>query len=146
MDEDSSRRDKLLEELQDLMMRLGRRYANPVWSKVTPTQFLVLRWLAEHGPAPMGDLADALGITMAGATGLVDRLIHHGLVERDRSDKDRRLVLVRLTELGRTTLRQGRAEQFAAFRRLTHNVPEADLEALLRILRVILQNLNEGAP
>ncbi|HLG69915.1 MAG TPA: MarR family transcriptional regulator [Chloroflexota bacterium] len=45
-------------------------------------------------------LAERMQIQHHSAVGLVDRLVQRGLVERVRSEADRRQVLVRLTERG----------------------------------------------
>jgi DNA-binding MarR family transcriptional regulator len=54
----------------------------------------VLILLEANGPMAMGRLADALDISVASATGIVDRMESRGLVERHRDDEDRRVVLV----------------------------------------------------
>lgn len=42
------------------------------------------------------DLAKELGIPCSTLTGVIDRLIKKGYVERDRSEKDRRVVIIKL--------------------------------------------------
>ena len=54
----------------------------------------VLILLEANGPMAMGRLADALDISVASATGVVDRMEARGLVERRRDAEDRRVVLV----------------------------------------------------
>ena len=56
--------------------------------------------LQEHGPQPMTRLADLLGVAMPNATGIIDRMEQHGLVERLRDGADRRVVTVRQTPEG----------------------------------------------
>lgn len=144
MSDDNKQRDQILTELEGLLMQVGRKYSTASVGALTPTQFMVLRWLANRGLVPMGDLAEALGITMAGATGLVDRLVHNGLVRRERSDQDRRLVLVGVTELGCESLEHVRRQRFEQFRQVTKNLPLADLEALVRILENMVSARLEG--
>jgi DNA-binding MarR family transcriptional regulator len=64
-----------------------------------PADLRCLDWLAD-GPKTAGQLARATALTPAATTALVDRLARKGLVERYRSDDDRRQVLVRMTDLG----------------------------------------------
>jgi len=64
-----------------------------------PADLRCLDWLAD-GPKTAGQLARATALTPAATTALVDRLARKGLVERYRSDEDRRQVLVRMTDLG----------------------------------------------
>jgi len=66
----------------------------------------VLTILEADGPDSMSHLADALDVTVASMTGIVDRMEKRGLVERRREDKDRRVVLVYPTEGGRDVFRE----------------------------------------
>ncbi len=50
----------------------------------------------------MNELAQLLGIDKSSASGLVDRAERRGLVQRTPSTRDRRSVLVRLTDQGRS--------------------------------------------
>ncbi len=66
---------------------------------------LEILWLLEDRDAmSMGRVADMLGVALANATGLIDRMEQRGLVIRDRDDDDRRIVLVRATAAGKATL------------------------------------------
>jgi DNA-binding MarR family transcriptional regulator len=66
-------------------------------------QFWVLGALSE-GPRRMSSLAECSQTSQASLTGIVDRLEERGLVERVRSETDRRVVDVRLTDLGRAEM------------------------------------------
>lgn len=73
----------------------------------------VLSVLDADGPLPMGRLADALDVSVASVTGIVDRMEKRGLVERRRDGADRRVVLVDLAHGGRLALQrigEGRSE------------------------------------
>ncbi len=152
---DDGQRDKVLADVESLLMQIGRmagsvHHGPAAASGFTPTQFMMLVWLAKRrDPAPMSELAEAMGISMAGATGVVDRLVHAGAVCRQRNDDDRRQVLVELTEQGRERIDWARHERFLRFRHLTEGIPIADLEALTRILTVIVDSVRHesgGAP
>lgn len=62
----------------------------------------VLTILEAAGPMPMGKLADALDVSVASATGIIDRMEQRGLVERRHKPEDRRVVLVHPTAAGLT--------------------------------------------
>jgi len=64
-----------------------------------PADLRCLDWLAD-GPKTVGQLAAATGLRPAGTTALIDRLTKRGLVERIRTESDRRQVLVQMTEEG----------------------------------------------
>jgi DNA-binding MarR family transcriptional regulator len=61
------------------------------------------------GPLAMTRLAEIEQVSVPAITKTVGRLEGEGLVSRERSERDRRLVLVRATEAGRARLEAGRA-------------------------------------
>lgn len=68
---------------------------------VSMTQVHVLSMLQRHGDVPMSRLAELIDVSLSNATGLIDRMEERGYVERDRVPDDRRVVIVRMTDLGR---------------------------------------------
>ena len=60
----------------------------------------VLMLLSASGPMPMSRLAEALDISVASVTGVVDRMEARGLVERRRDSEDRRVIMVTTAEGG----------------------------------------------
>ena len=67
--------------------------------RLGPADLRCLDWLAD-GPKTAGQLATATGLRPAATTALIDRLTRKGLVERVRSDTDRRQVIVQMTPQG----------------------------------------------
>lgn len=59
---------------------------------------------APRGTLRVGDLADALRITIGGVSKLVDRMERAGLLERRPDPRDRRAALIALTPAGRRKL------------------------------------------
>ena len=67
---------------------------------LTVPQLLALRELERHGELTGSALARALSLSQATVTGILKRLEARELVERQRSQKDRREIAARLTPLG----------------------------------------------
>lgn len=88
----------------------GRDAMQP--GQLTVPQVNLLRPLAENGPMSSGQLAEAAGLTPATTTHMLDQLAVAGIVERQRQDHDRRVVISRLTEHGSAML----AERVEAMR------------------------------
>ena len=95
----------------------------------------VLMLLKSNGPLPMSRLADLLDVSVASATGIVDRMEKRGIVERRHSDTDRRIVEVHLTEAGSSIFTVMDAERRARLERLIGLMTDADLATLLVGLR-----------
>jgi DNA-binding MarR family transcriptional regulator len=73
--------------------------------ELTPSQYNILRILRGEGkPLPILEIADRMVVIMPGITGLIDRLEAKGMVSRERSVEDRRIVYVTITEKGLSVL------------------------------------------
>ncbi|MFZ0381554.1 MAG: MarR family transcriptional regulator, partial [Solirubrobacteraceae bacterium] len=68
---------------------------------LTLSQYGLLELLVDRQSARVQELAAHAGITPSTATRILDALQRRGVVERTRSDEDRRAVAVSLTEAGR---------------------------------------------
>jgi len=78
-------------------------------SKLSMTAAATLAALDRFGPQRLTLLAAREGVTQPGMTQLISRLEEAGLVRREASPEDRRVVLVVITDEGRATLERRRA-------------------------------------
>ena len=96
-------RAQLMEQVLELRSELYRslRPARE-WLEIdlTTSQLKVLFLLYAVESASMGQLAGSLGVTLSTVTGIIDRLVEHGMVVREEDPHDRRLVVCRLTRDG----------------------------------------------
>ena len=94
-------------------------------------QIRLLGVLRDRMPT-MNELARLLDLDKSSVTGLIDRAQRRGLVERVPSTTDRRAVLVRLTNHGRSLASAGEARFEADTSLLLELLAPADSEALGR--------------
>jgi len=102
--------------------------------------FAQARLLAElEGDAgcPAGTLAEQAGMTPASVTCMLDTLEHKGLVTRERSNLDRRVVLTQLTDRGRALRDQKRSEARRVFEEALSTLDPAELAAAPRVLHLL---------
>ena len=71
---------------------------------ITGPQLLCLQTLHDDGPLTTSALAKLIHLSSSTAVGILDRLEHKGWVQRERSEHDRRVVLVHITAAGETCL------------------------------------------
>lgn len=88
----------------------------------------------ERGRVRMGDLAAALGVTARNVTTIVDGLEHEGLLTRQRHPKDRRAILLELTEKGRAHIAQIHALHRSIADRFFAPLDAGERGELLRLL------------
>lgn len=91
--------------LYDLMIILHKKIFNPlVLSKaihLTPAQFSVLFYLRRRNNSSVTDVAKYLKISKPNMTPILDALIKKGYLQRNRDEKDRRVIRLNLTASGR---------------------------------------------
>ncbi len=91
--------DELLDELTAVKGRdRGRMFRAWQQCGVSMVQLSAANLLEVEGPMSMGRLAGSLGISVASATGVVDRMAERNLVVRRHDVDDRRLVIVHAAE------------------------------------------------
>jgi DNA-binding MarR family transcriptional regulator len=97
----------------------------------------VLAVLETEGPLPMSHLAEALDVSDASATGIVDRMERRVLVERRHGTDDRRVVTVHLTERGSAVFRELEEHRREVLARLLDELTEEELSGLLAGVRAL---------
>ena len=104
--------------------------------KLTIPQFFTLLFVStsERG-CTMSDLATQTRHSLATMTGIVDRLVKLNLVKRAGDPEDRRIVLVELTDEGRTRLDEVRALRRQQLGQAFDQLGDADQVEFLRLLR-----------
>ena len=111
---------------------------------LTPSQYNVLRILRGEGrPLPILEVADRLIAAVPGITGLIDRLEGLGLVARERSTEDRRVVFVAITPKGIDLLAKLDEPVAGLHKRLVGHLSKAELGELIRLLEKARQTLPE---
>lgn len=78
-------------------------------ASVTGPQLRLLQLIRSKGDATASELSDAMSLSQATVTSILDRLEDRGLIERIRSQTDKRKVHPRLTEPGEALLNRAPA-------------------------------------
>ena len=115
---------RLIELMESVFLTVRPPSADE-WSEVELTKPQLRTLVLLHrsqSPQRMSDLAVNLGVSLPSATGLVERLLSKGLVERGHDASDRRVVTCHLTPKG--------TDEAERLRRLARQEIEAVAEAL----------------
>jgi DNA-binding MarR family transcriptional regulator len=88
-------------------------------------------------------LAAIQHVTRGAIVGAVNTLERRGLVRRTRSDVDRRLVTVELTDEGRKLIARVQTEWHAGERAVMAGLTRADQQTLARLLRKVAARTRE---
>jgi 4'-phosphopantetheinyl transferase len=129
-------RERLRGELLDVLLMHSPAAVMRVMRKrpggaISLVHLNVLAVLDLDGPQPMRGLAEALDVSQASATGIVDRMEERGLVARQRGTDDRRVIRVALTDGGSALLGSLNEEGREALGELLDELTDPELEGFL---------------
>ena len=110
---------------------------------LTTPQFGVLEALHHLGPLPLGELADKLLVTGGNVTYVMDRLETQGLVVRERTDNDRRVVKATLTGKGRALIEEVFPGHAAFVHEAVSHLSAREQDELRRLLKKLGKGMAE---
>jgi len=108
---------------------------------VTPTQLSVLKLLHEIGDLSLGSLSKEIRAHNSTVTGIVDRMEAAGLVERARSEEDRRVWIIRLTTAGRKVAERAQVSPWDTLRDAIEALSPSELEKLMVLLKKVAEQV-----
>jgi DNA-binding MarR family transcriptional regulator len=131
--------DEVIAGYETLMQRLADSHAPDFLEiAVTMPQAKLLYLLGAAGELHMSDLVLRLGVSLSTVSGLVDRVVDHGLATRREDPADRRQVLVGLTPAGSEFIDRFRELNARQMRELLERLDDGELD-LVRAALVALQ-------
>ena len=93
----------------------------------------------------VGEIADALGVTVPTVTVCVNKLVKKGYVTKTRSEKDARIAIIELTAEGRKMNRLHRFFHEQMILAISHEFNDEELDSLLRYIRKLNEFFEERA-
>jgi MarR family 2-MHQ and catechol resistance regulon transcriptional repressor len=110
---------------------------------LTQPQFSVLETLGHLGPLCLGELSRKQLVSGGNMTVVVDNLEKEGLVKRDYSGEDRRMVMVELTGKGRRLFERIFPQHAAFVANLASVLTEREQARLSELLRKLGRSLQD---
>jgi DNA-binding MarR family transcriptional regulator len=121
----------------------GRAAARERDGELTLSQHNLLSALHHHTRLPVGEVALAAGVAPPTATRMLGHLERTGVVRRQPSTRDRRVVTVSLTTRGRRLLERKRAAVTERRRTFYESLPAAEREQSERLLRRLAELIEQ---
>ena len=130
--------DEAVRNLRSLILA-GEHYRQTVSEAIGlgTTESQALSYLAVHGESGQSVLARDLGLTSSASTALVDRLERQGVCARVRHPKDRRRLIVRLTDRGQAVVDESHRWLAATL----EQIDRGDLEKVSAALALLAEDL-----
>jgi DNA-binding MarR family transcriptional regulator len=118
----------LTTESRRITKELARR------AQLTGPQLTVVKVLESIGDVSLSELSDKIRAQNSTVTGIIDRMEREGLVVRERSTADRRVIRIRLTEKGSRLAREVPVEPMEIFRSALDGLTPTEQRDLVRIV------------
>jgi DNA-binding MarR family transcriptional regulator len=119
-------------------------------SGLTAPQLLVMQAIEREGQPSTSALAKSIVVSQATVTRIIDRLESAGLVRREKSSRDKRIVNISLTDIGRQKLKNAPEPLQAGFIRRYRELEDWEQHmlrsSLLRIAQMMDAEGLDAAP
>jgi DNA-binding MarR family transcriptional regulator len=136
--EKMSKLENVAEEFLGLLGYIRDNYFKPAEhiarSSLSPSQFHAISILYQKDSLPMSELAAEMKISKQQLTPIIAKLIERSLVVRKIDEKDRRIVLIKITEPGRNTYKALFAQIKGNFTEKLGEIPDKDLDELKQMV------------
>jgi MarR family transcriptional regulator, organic hydroperoxide resistance regulator len=131
---------RLLWSIEHGLQRMSKRMENEIG--ITGPQRLVLRVVGRFPGLSASELADIVQLHPSTITGVVQRLVARGLLERRRDPSDTRRARLRLRPKASVHTRSARGTVEKAVTEALERVGPNNVRAARKVLREIAQRLN----
>jgi len=108
---------------------------------ITASQGIILRILGHEGKMKISDLSKKLGLSPSTVSGIIDRMEKQSLVERIRSNEDRRVVFVDITKETRNHFKKIFLEPEITLENIMNRATKEEMEKILVGLNTLHQLL-----
>lgn len=138
-----------LDNIMDLFIENLRKVFFPEeWveldMKFSKSEIFSILFLDKWKEVTMTDLVEYINVPMSTATGIIDRLVRKGYIERRRSETDRRIVVLRLTEEGLCLVKSLKELIYKYLDMLLKDLTEEEKQFAAHIAMKLIKNLQSG--
>ncbi len=143
-EEKAIRLRKYIEKLIHRFMIVQNRFLEKSAANLSNTELRIINFIGEQQRCIMREISDHLMIQKNNLTAIMDKLVHKEIVERERTDTDRRVVYVRLTEKGGVLYAQITDSYQELSRGMLNALPPEEHDYVLATLHKITEKLHLG--
>ncbi len=140
------------DKLNEIMPVISRSFFKMLFNdvlkgKITAPQLFILCFLSRQKEAKMTDIANFLEVSTAAATGIINRLVKLGYVQRVYDEADRRIIRIKLNAKGEEFVNKINSQKkqriVDIFGKISDKERDEYLRILMRIYEIIEKEKNE---
>ncbi len=131
--------------IKDINSKINQRITDELKATgLTVPQITAIKLIAHNKKMMVSQLSEEMSLTNATVSGILDRLEKLNIIERVRSDKDKRVVYVRFSKEGSKTAENIKDVMSSSFKHIFNNVSKGDLEEIRNKLKGLSKLVEEG--
>jgi DNA-binding MarR family transcriptional regulator len=132
--------------LNILMNNLRKLFYPEEWinidMSISKSELFTMLLVDQNREIIMSQIADYINVPMSTATGIVDRLVKNGYLKRERSDSDRRVVVIMLTEKGKNLVNELKALIFKYINLINDELTDEERQLIFKLFNKIINILS----
>jgi DNA-binding MarR family transcriptional regulator len=138
---------ELIELFHQISRKIGKTLA-PVFRKqdLSHTEIVALFVMNKRQTSRVTELDTIIGVPASTLTGILDRLVAQGYLEREPDPDDRRSLILKAAPKLKTFIRGLMAPMENRLKEVFRAMPEARLERLIADLQFVLEQLDQTEP
>lgn len=150
-DIDMNKKDCCVDEVGEMIQRLVRvlnlfeRDQIKIYG-FTTSQCNVLLELKKAESLTMSELSEKMNLNTSTMTRVLDNMVRDGYILRERNEKDRRVVTVRLSETGKEMAEKLGDSVTDYYRKIIEGIPEGQLEQVLQSVSLLQRAFEKANP
>ncbi|WP_243414717.1 MarR family winged helix-turn-helix transcriptional regulator [Sporosalibacterium faouarense] len=144
-DELNMEQDKVIKIILDNMKKL---FYPEEWLeidiKLSKSELFAMLIVDRYGEVIMSKISNEINISMSTASGIVDRLVKKKYLKRERSDLDRRIVLIKLTKKGQNTIETLKKSINKYLNIIYESLTDEEIKVLTNVLIKVMDALSKS--
>ena len=142
--------EERVEQFSEIMLQLFMKKMQEadlkcisMFDDLNQKELSILDFVGNNDEVIMRDIAEHLNAPVSTLTTIVDKLVSKKLLDRYRSEEDRRIVKVVLGKAGKEAFDIYHTEKLNMSRSMLSAINEEDQENIMRIFKEIIKNLRK---
>lgn len=140
-----------VDEVGDMVKHMVRHFQLIERDQIKPLGFTTsqcysLMELLEHGNMTMQELSERMNLNSSTMTRVVDKLVRDKYILRSRSENDRRIVIVSLSDKGIESARMVQKAIKSYYEDVTRNLPKDRILEVLEAVSLLMSAFDKSNP
>lgn len=112
----------------------------------TSSQCYAMLEILKIGSLTMNELSEKMNLDSSTMTRVIDKLVRDGIINRDRDESDRRVVIVSLSDIGIKAAKELSHSVNEYYKKIIKNIPDGEVLDILSCVSKLLKAFEKANP